>query len=409
MDVDTLRAKYNALSGELDERRRRLWAAAEAASAGYGGISMVVRATGISESTVRRGQRELASEHDLEEGRVRRRGAGRKRLTATDGTLLSDLLALVEPAVSGDPMSPLRWTSKSVRNLADELRRRGHAISFRSVPPLLHEAGFTMQSNRKAQERRSSHPDRDAQFRFINDSVIGFQKSGQPVISVDAKKKELVGNFKNAGREWLPKGCPEEVLSHDFLIPENGKAIPYGIYDLTRNDGWVGVGIDHDTATFAVHTIERWWQTVGKPAYPDAEAILITADCGGSNGARIRLWKWELQRLAYATGLAVTVCHFPPGTSKWNKIEHRLFSFITANWRGRPLTTLAVIVNLIAATTTRSGLRVRCEIDPGRYPKGRTISNKAMKTLSLERHEFHGDWNYTIFPRSETASTLDRE
>ena len=404
MGVETLRAKYEALAPTLTERARRLWAATEANAAGYGGITLVVRATGISQSTVRRGLAELAAGAEIEAGRVRRSGAGRKRLTEIDPTLVEDLLALVDPAVSGDPMSPLRWVSKSLRHLADALRGGGHTLSHHSVAPLLREAGFTLQSNRKAQERRRSHPDRDAQFRFISDSVIGFQKSGQPVISVDAKKKELVGNFKNAGLEWLPKGRPVEVLSHDFLIPENGKAIPYGIYDLARNDGWVGVGIDHDTATFAVHTIERWWASVGEPAYPDAEALLITADSGGSNSARSRLWKWELQRFADATGLAVVVCHFPPGTSKWNKIEHRLFSFITANWRGRPLETLAVIVNLIAATTTRGGLRVRCELDTGEYPKGRKISAKEMRTIHLERHDFHGDWNYTIFPRSGAAS-----
>ena len=399
MDIGTLRAKYASLSGDLDERRRRLWAAAEAKAAGYGGITMVVRATGISESTVLRGLKELESGRDVEPGRVRRPGAGRKRSAEKDATLLADLHALVEPAVSGDPMSPLRWASKSLRNLADELRRRGHTIGFRTVAALLREAGFTLQSNRKSQERRSSHPDRDAQFRYINDAVVGFQKSGQPVISVDTKKKELVGNFKNAGRQWRLKGCPELVLDHDFLIPENGKAIPYGVYDLTRNDGWVGVGIDHDTASFAVHTIQRWWRTVGRRAYADAEALFVTADCGGSNGSRARLWKWELQRFADATGLAVTVYHFPPGTSKWNKIEHRLFSFISANWRGRPLTTISVIINLIASTTTRTGLRVRCELDEGKYPKGRVISDKAMATLSLQRHDFHGDWNYTIFPR----------
>jgi hypothetical protein len=400
VDVTTLRAKYAALSSDLDERRRRLWAAAEAKAAGYGGITMVVRATGISESTVLRGLRELVSGAQVEAGRIRRQGAGRKRLTTCDATLLSDLRALVEPAVAGDPMSPLRWSSKSTRTLAGELGRQGHTISFRSVAPLLREAGFTLQSNRKSQEARSSHPDRDAQFRYINDAVVGFQKSGQPVISVDTKKKELVGNFKNAGRQWRLKGCPELVLDHDFQIPENGKAIPYGVYDLTRNDGWVGVGIDHDTASFAVHTIQRWWRTVGRRAYPDAEALFVTADCGGSNGARARLWKWELQRFSDATGLAVTVCHFPPGTSKWNKIEHRLFSFISANWRGRPLTTIAVIINLIASTTTSTGLRVRCELDEGKYPKGRVISDKAMATLSLQHHDFHADWNYTIFPRS---------
>jgi transposase len=399
VDVATLRAKYEALASDLDERRRRLWAAAEAKAAGYGGITMVVRATGISESTVLRGLKELASGAEIEPGRVRRRGAGPKRLTHKDPTLLADLRKLAEPEAAGDPMSPLRWTSRSTRTLTAELRRRGHAVSLRSVTPLLREAGFTLQSNRRSQERRSDHPDRDAQFRYINDAVMGFQKSGQPVISVDAKKKELVGNFRNAGRTWRPKGEPEVVRVHDFMIKENGKAIPYGVYDLTRNEGWVSVGIDHDTAAFAVKTIERWWRTIGRRRYPDAEALFVTADCGGSNGARVRLWKWELQRFADATGLAVTVCHFPPGTSKWNKIEHRLFSFITSNWRGKPLTTLAVIVNLIGSTRTTTGLRVRCELDTAKYPQGRVIPDKAMATLALQRHDFHGDWNYTIFPR----------
>ena len=399
MDVATLRAKYETLAPDLDERRRRLWAATEAMSAGYGGITMVVRATGISESTVLRGLKELATERVIEPGRVRRRGGGPKRKSESDATLMSDLRSLVEPAVSGDPMRPLRWASTSLRNLADELRRRGHRLCYRSVADVLREAGFTLQSNRKSQERHSAHPDRDAQFQYINDAVVGFQKSGQPVISVDCKKKELVGNFKNAGQTWRLKGCPELVLDHDFLIPENGKAIPYGVYDLTRNDGWVGVGIDHETASFAVRTIRRWWRTIGRPAYPKAEALLVTSDCGGSNGPRHRLWKWELQRFADATGLAVTVLHFPPGTSKWNKIEHRLFSYIGANWRGRPLTSVALVVKLIASTRTRTGLHVRCELDKGKYPKGRVISEKAIAALSLQRHELHGDWNYTIFPR----------
>jgi hypothetical protein len=334
----------------------------------------------------------------LDADRVRKAGGGRKKVVDKDATLLRDIESLVEPTVSGHPECPLRWTSKSVRKLAAELRVMGHAVSFRTVADILRDAGYTLQSNRKAQEGRS-HPDRDGQFRHINDEVVAFQESGQPVISVDTKKKELVGNFKNAGKEWRPKGSPERVQVHDFLVPENGKAIPYGVYDLTRNAGWVSVGVDHDTAAFAVRTIKRWWQTMGRSAYPQAKSLLITADSGGSNGARVRLWKWELQRLADATGLAITVCHFPPGTSKWNKIEHRLFSYITANWRGRPLTSLVTIVNLIAATRTETGLHVRAEIDKGKYPQGRKITDKEMAQLRLTLHPFHGDWNYTILPR----------
>jgi hypothetical protein len=297
----------------------------------------------------------------------------------------------------------LQWTYKSVRKLASELWAMGHDISFRTVADVLRDAGYTLQSNRKSQEGRG-HPDRDAQFRHINRTVVAFQREGQPVISVDTKKEELVGNFKNAGREWRPKGSPETVKVHDFIIKENGKAIPYGVYDLTRNAGWVSVGIDHDTASFAVRTIRRWWRAMGQPVYPEARSLLITADSGGSNGARVRLWKWELQRLADATGLTITVCHFPPGTSKWNKIEHRLFSYISANWRGRPLTSLVTIVNLIAATRTETGLRVRAEIDKGSYPQGREITDEELAQVRLRPHRFHGDWNYTIRPRGQSVA-----
>jgi len=400
VDSQLLRTKFLALAPELSERGRRMWAATEALAIGHGGISLVVRATGISESTVLRGIREIKSGEEVEPGRVRRSGGGRKSLVSTDPTLAGDLESLVEPTASGDPQSRLRWTSKSLRKLTAELQAMGHEISYRTVGTLLEATGYTLQSNRKAQERRS-HPDRDDQFRFINREVARMQRDGQPVISVDTKKKELVGNIKNGGREWRPKGEPEIVRVHDFMVPENGKAIPYGVYDLTRNAGWVGVGIDHDTASFAVRTIRRWWATMGRPSYPGATSLLITADSGGSNGARVRLWKWELQQFADKSGLAIHVRHFPPGTSKWNKIEHRLFSYISANWRGRPLTSLAVIVNLIASTRTRTGLRVRCEIDKGRYPQGRVITDRMFASLRVAPHRFHGDWNYTVVPRTD--------
>jgi hypothetical protein len=312
-----------------------------------------------------------------------------------------DLESLVEPTASGDPQSSLRWTSKSIRTLARGLRAMGHEVSHTLVRELLHEMGYSLQGNSKQKEGRG-HPDRNAQFEHINRRLKALQRRHQPVISVDTKKKELVGDFKNAGREWRPEGFPERVRVHDFLIPELGKAIPYGIYDLTRNAGWVSVGIDHDTATFAVQSIRSWWREMGRRAYPKATSLLITADAGGSNSSRSRLWKWELQQLANKTGLAVHVCHFPPGTSKWNKIEHRMFSFISRNWRGKPLTSLAVIVSLIAATRTTQGLRVRCELDKGRYPKGRKVSDDDMHTLNVRPDPFHGDWNYTLRPQKTT-------
>ena len=398
MDVGLCRAKYKALAPTLTERARRIWAATEARAAGWGGITGVARATGISAATIQRGLHELTARRPLPPGRIRRPGGGRKRALAKDPTLLTDLEGLVEPTASGDPMSPLRWTSKSVRQLAATLQRMGHQVSRQLVAELLAAAGYSLQANRKTREG-PSHPDRDAQFRSINQHVRRFQAAGQPVISVDTKKKELVGEFKNAGRQWRPQGEPTLVRVHDFLIPTRGKAIPYGVYDLTRNAGWVGVGIDHDTATFAVRTIGRWWRRMGQPRYRRARSLLITADAGGSNGSRVRLWKWELQELADRTGLAITVCHLPTGTSKWNKIEHRLFAYISRNWRGQPLVSLAVIVNLIGRTRTAAGLRVRCELDRGVYPKGETISDVQMATLQLIPHRFHGDWNYTINPR----------
>ena len=398
MDVRLCRAKYRALAPTLTERARRIWAATEARAVGWGGITGVARATGISTATIQRGLHELKAKRVLTSGRIRRPGGGRKRALAKDPTLLTDLEGLVEPTASGDPMTPLRWTSKSVRQLAASLQGLGHQVSRQLVAELLAAAGYSLQANRQTREG-PSHPDRDAQFRYITQQVRRCQAATQPVISVDTKKKELVGDFKNAGRQWRPQGEPTPVRVHDFLIPARGKAIPYGVYDLTRNAGWVAVGIDHDTATFAVRTIGRWWRRMGQPRYRRARSLLITADAGGSNGTRVRLWKWELQELADRTGLAITVCHLPPGTSKWNTIEHRLFSYISTHWRGQPLVSLAVIVNLIGSTRTAGGLRVRCELDRGVYPKGETVTDAQMATLRLVPHRFHGDWNYTIHPR----------
>ena len=396
-DIGLIASKFEALAPALNERARRVWAATEAKAFGRGGIAAVSRATGISVSTLRRGLEELDAGDIAEPGRVRRRGGGRKNAAEQDPTLLADLEGLVEPTASGDPQSPLRWTSKSVRKLAAELAAMGHSVSHQLVSELLYLAGYSLQANSKTREG-PNHPDRDAQFRFINGRVRRFQARRLPVISVDTKKKELVGNFKNAGETWRPKGNPEPVRVHDFMIPELGKAVPYGVYDLTRNAGWVSLGIDHDTATFAVRTIERWWKKMGSPRYPKARSLLITADGGGSNGSRLRLWKWELQRLATKTGLSIIVSHFPPGTSKWNKIEHRLFSHISMNWRGKPLTSLATIVSLIAATKSDSGLRVRCELDKAKYPKGVKVTDKQMAKLKLKPDSFHGDWNYKIRP-----------
>ena len=402
MNLRVLRQKYSALASALNERSRRLWAATEAKSIGHGGIALVERAIAISRSTISRGIKELESaQKRMGAAHIRRPGGGRKKTAQKDTTLRTDLEALVEPSVAGDPQSPLRWTSKSLRKLAAELQAMGHATSHRMVAELLVEAEYSLQANRKSVEEGKRHPDRDGQFRYINEQVRRFQRIHQPVISVDTKKKELVGDFKNAGKEWRPKGEPERVRVHDFLIKENGKVAPYGVYDITRNAGWVSVGIDHDTASFAVRTIRRWWQVMGRARYPQAKELLITADSGGSNGARVRLWKWELQKFANATGKAITVCHLPPGTSKWNKIEHRLFSYISMNWRGRPLVSLATIVSLIASTRTKGGLRVRCELDKGRYPKGVKISDEQMAKINLHHHHFHGDWNYTIRPSKQ--------
>jgi transposase len=397
MDLTTLRSKYKALAPALTERSRRLWAATEARALGHGGIGLVERATGISRSTIQRGLREIEAGETLDPDRTRRPGAGRKLTIEKDPGLLADLDALVEPSAAGDPDSPLRWTTKSVRTLANALQAMGHDVSHTLVAELLHGLGYSLQANQKKREG-AHHPDRDAQFSYINEQARTFLKRRQPAVSVDTKKKELVGDFKNAGRTWRPKGEPEAVRVHDFIIPEQGKAIPYGVYDLHRNEGWVSVGVDHDTASFAVNAIRRWWKIMGSPAYPGATKLLITADSGGSNGSRLRLWKWELQQFANRSGLTITVCHFPPGTSKWNRIEHRLFSHIAMNWRGQPLVSLAAIVSLIAATRSTSGLRVRSELDRRRYPGGVKVSDEKMAQLRLRPHTFHGDWNYTIKP-----------
>lgn len=345
-----------------------------------------------------RGLKELnAPGPPLAPERIRQAGGGRKRAVEKDPSLQEDLDALVEPTSAGAPDSPLRWTSNSLRHLRDELQAMGHKVSDHLVGDLLHEMGYTLQANRKTREG-TLHPDRDAQFAYLNEQVRAQQERGEPVLSVDTKKKELVGDFKNAGREWRPQGEPKEVRVHDFVIPEQGKAIPYGVYDLTRNEGWVSVGIDHDTASFAVHALERWWEAMGQERYSEARSLLISADCGGSNGSRLRLWKWELQQFANRSGVEITVCHLPPGTSKWNKIEHRLFSHIAMNWRGKPLVSLALIVSLIGATTSRTGLRVRSEIDEHTYPTGVQISDAQMASLKLRPHDFHGEWNYSLYP-----------
>jgi hypothetical protein len=397
MDLTTLRSKYKALAPALNERSRRLWAATEAKALGHGGIGLVERATGISRSTIQRGLREIEAGETLDPERTRRPGAGRKLTIEKDPGLLADLDALVEPSAPGDPDSPLRWTTKSVRTLADALQAMGHGVSHTLVAELLRGLGYSLQANQKRREG-AQHPDRDAQFSYINEQARTFLKRRQPAISVDTKKKELVGDFKNAGRTWRPKGEPEAVRVHDFIIAEQGKAIPYGVYDLHRNEGWVSVGVDHDTASFAVNAIRRWWTIMGSPAYPRATKLLITADSGGSNGSRLRLWKWELQQFANRSGLTITVCHFPPGTSKWNRIEHRLFSHIAMNWRGQPLVSLAAIVSLIAATRSTPGLRVRSELDRRRYPGGVKVRDEQMAQIRLRPHTFHGDWNYTIKP-----------
>lgn len=396
-----IRRKFRLVAVELDERRRRQWAAAEARDVGWGGISLVARATGLSRPTIMAGLKELdlsAKSRAVDAARVRSPGGGRRTVTQSDPGLLEALERLIDPATRGDPMSALRWTCKSTAKLAEELTRQNHSVTDRTVAMLLKQSGYSLQANRKAREG-SSHPDRNAQFEYINRQVKAFQKRQQPVVSVDTKKKELVGEFKNPGAEWQPQGQPQQVNVHDFPNPKLGKAIPYGVYDLAGNEGWVSVGIDHDTAEFACASLLRWWNEMGSARFPKADELLITADGGGSNSSRNRLWKKSLQGLADELGMTLKVCHFPPGTSKWNKIEHRLFCFITKNWRGRPLTTYEVIVNLIASTTTKTGLIVRAALDTRQYETGIAVSDEELEHLRLTRAKFHGEWNYSIKPR----------
>jgi hypothetical protein len=399
--IRRIAAKYRSLGELMDERMRRQWAAAEAHAYGWGGLQAVGGAIGMSPNTIRKGLGELAAReanpNEAVSTRLRREGGGRKRCSEADPELIAALARLVEPVTRGDPMSPLRWTCKSTSNLAEELTRQGHGVSPRTVGRLLSADGYSLQSNRKTKEG-GSHPDRNAQFEHINRMVKAFQHRGQPVISVDTKKKELIGEFKNGGREWRPKGEPEEVKVHDFIDTELGKAIPYGVYDVSENKGWVSVGIDHDTARFAAEAIRRWWKKMGVKRYADARELLITADGGGSNGSRCRLWKVALQELATKLQLPIRVCHFPPGTSKWNKIEHRMFCHITQNWRGRPLVSHEVIIQLIANTRTKAGLKIRAELDTGRYPTGIKISDDELAALRLKPAKFHGDWNYALLP-----------
>ena len=404
IDIAAIKLRYDALSPVLDERGRRRFAAAEALTAGWGGIVAVSAATGIARSTIGYGLRELRGDApDSALGGVRRKGAGRKPLTQTDPTLLSDLERLVDPATRGDPMSPLKWTSKSLRNLAAALCAMGHSIGHDSVGALLKTLGYSLQGNRKTLEG-SQHVDRDAQFQHIAETVQAAIAASQPAISVDTKKKELVGDFKNGGREYRPAGSPEPVRVHDFIDPKLGRAAPYGVYDIADDKGWVSVGVDHDTAAFAVNAIRSWWMAMGRSRHPHAHTLTITADGGGSNGSRVRLWKLELQKLADDLGLTIAVLHLPPGTSKWNKIEHRLFSLISRNWRGRPLIDYRTIVELIAATTSTAGLTVRCQLDENLYPAGIKVSDQDMAELNILRDDFHGEWNYTITPRRpETA------
>lgn len=400
--AEPARKRFDLIGWALDERLRRLLAAAEARVLGRGGVTAVATATGVSRRAIHAGLKELAERPEatlLAAGRIRRPGAGRKKLVERDDTLRTDLERLVEPLTRGDPETPLRWTCKSVRRLAEELTAQGHRVSRTVVGELLAAMGYSLQANAKTLEG-GDHPDRNAQFDHINRAVQARLVQGKPVISVDTKKKELIGSFKNPGRTWRPKGQPEAVRVHDFIDPALGRANPYGVYDLATDEGWVSVGTDHDTAAFAVQTIRRWWQAVGQAAYPEATDLMITADGGGSNGSRVRLWKVELQRLADEMGLTLRVCHFPPGTSKWNKIEHRLFSFISMNWRGQPLVSHEVMINLIANTRTRSGLLVRAELDPAKYPKGVKVTEEDFTSIRLEPDPFHGNWNCAILPKS---------
>lgn len=405
MDETTLAKKYQMLTDVLDERSRRQWAAAEADAIGWGGVSLVARATGMSRTTISVGLKELSQGKSKTRreprgaggNRLRAAGAGRKPAVVKDARLLDALDRLVDPATRGDPESPLRWTSKSTQRLAEELTRQGHRVSARTVAKLLSQMDYSLQANRKVREG-SKHPDRNRQFEHISEQVQQFQRRGQPVISVDTKKKENVGPFRNAGVEWHPKQSPERVNDHDFPDPKKGKAIPYGIYDIRANEGWVSVGTDHDTPKFAVQSIRTWWSQMGKASYPHADELLVTADGGGSNGYRVRAWKLNLQLLADETGLKISVCHLPPGTSKWNKIEHRMFCHITKNWRGRPLESHEAVVSLIGATSTKQGLRIQAQLDRDSYETGVKVSDKELASIRIAKSDFHGEWNYTILP-----------
>jgi hypothetical protein len=395
--VRAARKRYREMAPVLNEQSRRRFVALEARALGRGGVSLMARISGLARSTIYHGFSDIHDHVSAPPGRVRKEGGGRKKKASQDPTLVADLKSLVEPVTRGDPMQPLLWTTRSLRNLVAALAKKGHAVCPTVVGDLLRRMGYSLQANSKTREG-GKHIDRDAQFQYINTQAKGFLAAHEPVISVDTKKKELVGNFKNNGREWRPKGTPELVNVHDFIDPKLGRAVPYGVYDITNNAGWVSVGTDHDTASFAVNAIRRWWRTMGKKRHPKAKHLMISADGGGSNGYRVRLWKVELQKLADELKLPITVCHLPPGTSKWNKIEHRLFSFITINWRGKPLRSYRTIVQLIAATTTDAGLKVRAELDENKYPKGVKVSDAQLAAVNLSRHAFHGDWNYTISP-----------
>lgn len=398
LEISHVKKKYDDLSFCLNERARRLWAAAEAKSYGRGGITLVSKATGLSKNTICKGVKELNDPNRTSHTRIRRSGGGRKKITDKNKNILSDLDSLVDPTSRGDPESPLKWTSKSLRKLSKELKSKGHKICFNSVAPLLKKLNYSLQSNRKTKES-ASHADRDKQFHYINNSVMDLQKKGQPTISVDTKKKENIGEYKNNGQEYAKKGNPTKVNTHDFPDKRLGKVVPYGVYDIGSNKGWVSVGISADTAEFAVNAIRTWWYTMGKKQYLNAEELLITADCGGSNGYRVRLWKSELQKLATEIGLKIHVRHFPPGTSKWNKIEHRLFSYISKNWRGKPLESVEAVINLIGNTTTQAGLTVAAVLDENEYQKGKIIGDEEIASLNIKNDEFHPEWNYTISPK----------
>lgn len=397
------RKRYREMAPVLNEQSRRRFVALEAQALGRGGVSLMAQISGLARSTIYHGLSDIRDKVSAPPGRIRKEGGGRKTKVSQDPSLLVDLKRMIEPVTRGDPMQPLLWTTRSLRNLVKELAKKGHEVCPTVVGGLLRGLGYRLQANSKTREG-SKHIDRDAQFQYINTQAKAFLAANEPVISVDTKKKELVGNFKNNGREWRPKGTPELVNVHDFIDPKLSRAVPYGVYDINNNVGWVSVGTDHDTASFAVNAIRRWWRTMGKKRYPKAKRLMITADGGGSNGYRVRLWKVELQKLADELKLPITVSHFPPGTSKWNKVEHRLFAFITINWRGKPLRSYRTIVELIGATTTDAGLKVRAELDENKYPKGIKVSDPQMAAVNLARHSFHGDWNYTIVPRQAKTS-----